>query len=462
MSDNESNENLNKKRGRGRNPKPKTHFKKSKPITNTLKLKSKAKLKGSQVNIIKPKYIENKNTYTNPNTSQYNFSEKIYPDEESDYKREDLCQENSLGTLTKNFINYIKRTGRKAININDLVKELSVKKRRIYDITNVLQGMGYIQKSGKNEILWIKKVNKKPKKKLENNKKIINNNKLKANIEELEKKKNDIENEIQKFKAEFNAMANKVDFPKFGYATMEDLRKLAINENVDLFIIKATNGTVMNIVDKADIEKAHEYARNLIEKGEWDSNELLLNILNKSNQLSFSCPENVGINIYEASNGEIKEIRPNKKGNNIFNNNINNNNNKFPKIVNNYINLTDINNNSKKTINFNPNPNPPAFNAFHKVNNNALNNSIFNNNSNNFDKRMNSNFSSERGNLETVQHNQNIMVNNEEKNIGISYANQSKQNFIQFNNNIPNNNVNNNVNHPNTNIPIKNQVIINN
>ncbi len=49
-------------------------------------------------------------------------------------------QENSLGELTKNFINYIKDQGGKEIDINEVVKELNVKKRRIYDITNVLEG----------------------------------------------------------------------------------------------------------------------------------------------------------------------------------------------------------------------------------------------------------------------------------------------------------------------------------
>lgn len=55
-------------------------------------------------------------------------------------------QENSLGQLTKNFINYVKESGKNTININDLVKKLKVKKRRIYDITNVLEGIGYIKK----------------------------------------------------------------------------------------------------------------------------------------------------------------------------------------------------------------------------------------------------------------------------------------------------------------------------
>lgn len=49
-------------------------------------------------------------------------------------------QENSLGELTKNFINYIKEQNTKEIDINEVVKKLKVKKRRIYDITNVLEG----------------------------------------------------------------------------------------------------------------------------------------------------------------------------------------------------------------------------------------------------------------------------------------------------------------------------------
>ena len=50
-------------------------------------------------------------------------------------------QENSLGELTKNFIDFIQSQGDKIININDVVRKLKVKKRRIYDITNVLEGI---------------------------------------------------------------------------------------------------------------------------------------------------------------------------------------------------------------------------------------------------------------------------------------------------------------------------------
>jgi len=38
--------------------------------------------------------------------------------------------------------------------LNDAVKVLGVQKRRIYDITNVLEGIGLIEKCIKNMIKW--------------------------------------------------------------------------------------------------------------------------------------------------------------------------------------------------------------------------------------------------------------------------------------------------------------------
>lgn len=52
-------------------------------------------------------------------------------------------KDNSLVELTKNFLNYIKKESPidNTIQISKMVKKLKVKKRRIYDITNVLEGI---------------------------------------------------------------------------------------------------------------------------------------------------------------------------------------------------------------------------------------------------------------------------------------------------------------------------------
>ena len=437
MSENNSSEMLQKKRGRGRNPKSKEYLTTPKIIKNKFKLGSKGKLKTPHINIIKPKPIKKDFSYNTQNINQYNTFEKIFQDEESDLKREDSVQENSLGKLTKDFINYIKTEGRKSININDLVNKLGVKKRRIYDITNVLQGIEYLQKSGKNEIIWTKTISNKSKaKKKPSLIKKNNNNKQKLNKEELEKEKKELDDDIEKFKAEFNSIAKKGEFEEYGYITLDDIKNLSINKKVDLVVIKATKGTVMNVIDKKDIKQAYDSAKRLMENNEMKSNNSLLNILNKSNQLILTCPEDVGLNIYEINNGDIKEIKTNKSSSESNDNEKNIFDNKYTK--NNFENQdNNINNNKKPILNSN------AFFSFNKQNISS-NNSNFTFNPSNFDKKFVSNISNDKGNLETVQHNFN--VNNKQPNIGIACAsphqklwNYHYQNIYPGINNINNN-----------------------
>ena len=52
--------------------------------------------------------------------------------------------DNSLGVLTKKFVSLIQNSEGKWIDLNDAVSLLGVQKRRIYDITNVLEGIGLI------------------------------------------------------------------------------------------------------------------------------------------------------------------------------------------------------------------------------------------------------------------------------------------------------------------------------
>ena len=267
--------------GRAKQSNTITQPNKPKFIQKKVKIGKKLKLKSRQINIIKPKPIKKAISYNNyppTNSNPKNSLDKNETNDENDIKKEDSCQENSLGQLTKSFINYIKTTGKKSININNLVDELSVKKRRIYDITNVLQGIGYLQKSGKNEIVWTKAINSKsksqkkaiPHKKVSTNK----NNKQKANFEKLKQEKETLDRNINIFKDEFNTIAKKVDFAKYGYITLDDLKSLSINNKVDLFVIKASKGTVMNIVDKNDITETYDKVKKLMENGETKNNDI--------------------------------------------------------------------------------------------------------------------------------------------------------------------------------------------
>jgi hypothetical protein len=63
-------------------------------------------------------------------------------------------KENGLVELTKKFIDLLKDAPEQTLDLNKAVLDLDVQKRRIYDITNVLEGIGLINKVSKNHIRW--------------------------------------------------------------------------------------------------------------------------------------------------------------------------------------------------------------------------------------------------------------------------------------------------------------------
>ena len=62
--------------------------------------------------------------------------------------------ENTLMTLTNRFTAVIRGAPEGRIDLNDAAAQLGVPKRRIYDITNVMEGIGLIEKQGKNHVCW--------------------------------------------------------------------------------------------------------------------------------------------------------------------------------------------------------------------------------------------------------------------------------------------------------------------
>lgn len=60
----------------------------------------------------------------------------------------------SLGLLTKKFMDLLKESPDGVVDLNECSQKLQVQKRRIYDITNVLEGIGILEKKSKNQIQW--------------------------------------------------------------------------------------------------------------------------------------------------------------------------------------------------------------------------------------------------------------------------------------------------------------------
>ncbi|NXP07438.1 E2F6 factor, partial [Thinocorus orbignyianus] len=61
----------------------------------------------------------------------------------------------SLVYLTRKFMDLVKGAPDGVLDLNEVAKMLGVRKRRVYDITNVLDGIHLIQKRSKNLIQWV-------------------------------------------------------------------------------------------------------------------------------------------------------------------------------------------------------------------------------------------------------------------------------------------------------------------
>jgi hypothetical protein len=60
-----------------------------------------------------------------------------------------------LGRLTKKFVNLFHSDPNGTVDLNKASINLGVQKRRIYDITNVLEGIGLVEKKSKNTVHWV-------------------------------------------------------------------------------------------------------------------------------------------------------------------------------------------------------------------------------------------------------------------------------------------------------------------
>ena len=62
--------------------------------------------------------------------------------------------DSSLGLLTRKFLKLLRTAPEGSLDLNSTAIDLGVQKRRIYDITNVLEGIGLLEKKSKNTIMW--------------------------------------------------------------------------------------------------------------------------------------------------------------------------------------------------------------------------------------------------------------------------------------------------------------------
>ncbi|XP_053694753.1 transcription factor E2f1 [Sabethes cyaneus] len=133
----------------------------------------------------------------------------------------------SLGLLTKKFIDLLKDSRDGVVDLNIASTKLNVQKRRIYDITNVLEGIGILEKKSKNNIQW------KCGNSLCN---IEKNNRIQRDRYLLEQKENMLDRMIVEMR---QTTADNMQTARHAYVTCQDLNSIDTFKEQILLVIKA-------------------------------------------------------------------------------------------------------------------------------------------------------------------------------------------------------------------------------
>ncbi|GMS79474.1 hypothetical protein PENTCL1PPCAC_1649, partial [Pristionchus entomophagus] len=166
-------------------------------------------------------------------------------DEEDDFDQPQMGTraDKSLGLLTKKFLHLLQKAHGGIVDLNTAAETLNVKqKRRIYDITNVLEGVGLIEKKSKNVIQWKggdlnrgRGGDARPEEE-------EYHYKLKAEMSDLEKSEKELDQHIKWAKQSIKNVSEHYDNRQCAYVRKEELLK-AMGMDSTLFVIQAPIGT---------------------------------------------------------------------------------------------------------------------------------------------------------------------------------------------------------------------------
>ncbi|KAL0333542.1 UNVERIFIED_CONTAM: Transcription factor E2FA [Sesamum angustifolium] len=145
--------------------------------------------------------------------------------------------DSSLSLLTKKFITLIKHAEDGELDLNKAADTLQVQKRRIYDITNVLEGIGLIEKKLKNRIRW------KPGK-VDNDATL-----LQADIENLSMEERSLDERIRQMQEKLRELSEYDNNHKWVFVTEDDIKNLPCFQNETLIAVKAPHGTTLEVPD---------------------------------------------------------------------------------------------------------------------------------------------------------------------------------------------------------------------
>ncbi|XP_054833930.1 transcription factor E2F6 isoform X2 [Eublepharis macularius] len=147
----------------------------------------------------------------------------------------------SLVQLTRRFMDLVKVAPEGVLDLNEVSRVLGVRKRRVYDITNVLDGIHLIQKRSKNLIQWvgsdIKQITKRT----------PEHQKLRDELLDLTAMEEALDELIKDCAHQLFDLTDDKENARLAYVTYQDIRSIQTFQEQIIIAIKAPEETKMEV-----------------------------------------------------------------------------------------------------------------------------------------------------------------------------------------------------------------------
>ncbi|XP_017390014.1 transcription factor E2F2 [Cebus imitator] len=150
----------------------------------------------------------------------------------------------SLGLLTKKFIYLLSESEDGVLDLNWAAEVLDVQKRRIYDITNVLEGIQLIRKKAKNNIQWVGRGM------FEDPTRPGKQQQLGQELKELMNREQVLDQLIQSCSLSFKHLTEDKANKRLAYVTYQDIRAVSNFKEQTVIAVKAPPQTRLEVPDR--------------------------------------------------------------------------------------------------------------------------------------------------------------------------------------------------------------------
>ncbi|OHT13178.1 transcription factor E2F [Tritrichomonas foetus] len=140
-------------------------------------------------------------------------------------------EKRTLVTLTQDFLNVLTSSEGKEVDLSQCENDLGVSKRRLYDVTNVLAGIGVVERSGKAKVKWIGCGKSKDEMSM---------------IQEYTEKEAELDKMISFIDQQLESISTSSELAEHGWVSYDDILTLAQNPGMCMYSLKGpTNLTIL-------------------------------------------------------------------------------------------------------------------------------------------------------------------------------------------------------------------------